>query len=305
MISRNLLAIGAFLLANLAGAQTSNTVIETATARIEVLGSNFQPLAAVTPSQARIVFYSLNNHSLPGATSVFVNGTYHASLIQGAYSDLCYSTGPVELGARQMQVGQRPKDPPDTITAMHLQGARTHYLRVAERAGRPVLQPVAAEQALKELPKERLQQHTISRVAQPCIEAPAVAEPTRHTLQADTLFAFARSDRNAMTSAGLGAIDLLIARLRNDYTRLDRLHIIGHADPLGDYAINERLAIERANTVRQYIAGTGQINAPITAEGRGSREPVIDTCGRTDTPQARACNLPNRRVVIEVTGVRR
>lgn len=305
MVSRNLLIACWCFFTGLAWAQTSNTVIETATTRIEVLGENFKPLAAVSPTQARIVVYSLPDTRLPGATSVFVNGAYHASLIQGAYSDLCYSTGPVELGARQMQVGQRAKDQPDTITTLQLQGARTHYLRVREQGGRPVLQPVAAEQALQELPKEKLQQHTISRVAQPCIEAPALAEPTRHTLAADTLFAFARADRNAMTATGLGAIDHLMVRLRNEYTRLDRLHIIGHADPLGDYAINERLSIERANTVRQYIAGTGQINAPISAEGRGAREPVVGTCGRTDTPQARECNQPNRRVVIEVTGVRR
>lgn len=294
----------------LALAQTTGGAIETSAGRIEVLGQNFQALAPIGPSQTRIVVYSLPDNRLPGATSIFVNGAYHASLIKGAYSDLCYSPGPAEIGARQTEVGQRPKDQPDTITALSLQGARTYFLRVREQSGRPLLQPVAAEQALQELPKERLQQHTISRVAQDCITTagvePVQNEPAaRHTLQSDTLFAFGRSDRAGLTVAGFSSIDQLMARLRADYSRIDRLHIVGHADPLGDNAINERLAIERANTVRQYIDSTGQMRVPMTAEGRGSRELVVTQCSRIDSPQARLCNAPNRRVVIEVNGQRR
>ena len=309
MISKKLAIWLLSMVACLSWAQTSNTAIESSSGRIEVLGQSYASAPAVSARQSRVVVYSLDDLRLQGATSIFVNGTYHASLIKGAYSDLCYSPGNVELGARQMQVGQRPKDQPDTITAMPLRGGQTHYLRVREQGGRPLLEPVAAAQAERELPSKRLQLHTISRVAQECITSnepmPAAAEPVRHTLPADTLFAFARSDRAAMTSAGLGAIDQILSKLRNDYSRIDRLHIVGHADPLGDYAINERLAIERANTVRQYIDSTGQLRAPISAEGRGSREPVVTHCGRIDTPQARVCNQPNRRVVIEVMGVRR
>lgn len=288
-------------------AQNQAGVIETGTARIEVLGAPIADLEmAVVDKQSRIVVYSLDEQRLPGATSIFVDGAYHASLIQGAYTELCYRTGNVELGARQMEVAQRAKDLPDTITALQLQGGRTHFLRVREQAGRPVLQPVTAQQARQELPGKRLQQHTISRVAQPCVMmATLPAKPTQHTLAADQLFAFARSDRHGMTGQGVQALDQFIATLRSDYASLERLHVIGHADPLGDRAINERLAIERANTVRQYIEGAGQLRVPISAEGRGSREPVVRDCPRIDTPQARACNLPNRRVVLEVIGTRR
>ena len=312
MVSKKLAIWLLCLVSGLSWAQTSNTAIESASGRIEVLGQNFTSPLPISAGQARIVVYSLDDLRLNGATSIFVNGTYHASLIKGAYSDLCYSPGGVELGARQMQVGQRPKDQPDTITAMPLRGGQTHYLRVREQGGRPLLEPVAAAQAERELPSKRLQLHTISRVAQECIISnepvraePMQAEPVRHTLPSDTLFAFARSDRAGMTAAGLGAIDQLLARLRNDYSRIDRLHIIGHADPLGDAAINERLAIERANTVRQYIDSTSQLRVPLSAEGRSSREPVVTHCPRIDTPQARACHQPNRRVVVEVTGIRR
>ncbi len=288
-------------------AQTATSAIESDGARIEVLGQNYPGGVSIGPGQTRIVLYRLDDDRRNGATSIFVNGSYHASLIKGAYTDLCYAPGSVELGARQAQVGQSPRDLPDTITAMRLLGGQTHYLRVREQGGRPVLFPVSAQQALQELPSKRLQLHTISRVAQDCIEVtpePVAAQPDRRILAADTLFAFARSDRNAMTSAGAGAIDSLLAKLHQDYARIDRLHVIGYADPLGDPAINERLSIERANTVRQYIESTGRQRMPITAEGRGSREPVVGGCGSVPTPQAQACNQPNRRVVIEVTGLR-
>jgi len=193
MISKKLAIWLLSMVACLSWAQTSNTAIESSSGRIDVLGQNYASAPAVSARQSRVVVYSLDDLRLQGATSIFVNGTYHASLIKGAYSDLCYSPGNVELGARQMQVGQRPKDQPDTITAMPLRGGQTHYLRVREQGGRPVLEPVAAAQAERELPSKRLQLHTISRVAQDCIPSsePAQAEPVRHTLAADNLDALA------------------------------------------------------------------------------------------------------------------
>ncbi len=146
-------------------AQTTSGVLESGGARIEVLGHSYAGLVPIGARQSRVVVYSLEDVRLAGATSIFVNGTYHASLIGGAYSELCYSPGEVELGARQMQVGQRAKDRPDAITALQLRGGQTHYLRVRERGGRPVLEPVAAAQAERELPAKRLQLHTLSRVA--------------------------------------------------------------------------------------------------------------------------------------------
>ena len=68
---------------------------------------------------------------------------------------------------------------------------------------------------------------------------------------------------------------------------------------------NERLAIERALTVREHILRTSNVAAPISVEGRSSREPVVSSCGNAATPQAIACNRANRRVTVEVIGVRR
>ena len=119
------------------------------------------------------------------------------------------------------------------------------------------------------------------------------------------MFAFARSDLAGLTGEGRRVIEQLLERLRSDYSRIERLHIIGHADPLGDVAYNERLSIDRATTVRLYIDNTARLGVPTSVESRGSRELVVTDCARANTAQARACNQPNRRVVIEVTGQRR
>jgi hypothetical protein len=194
--------------------------------RIDVLGERFVPPAAVASSQSRIVLYRPDD-ARPGATSIFLNDRYHASLVPGSWSQLCYASGPAELATRQMQAASRAaKDRYDAISALTLQAGQVIYLRVDLNNAQPELRPVPAAQALSEIASTREQLHTVSRVAQACMEvtapaapAPAAAAPMpvqTYTLPADTLFAFDRSDRDAMTDNGTRAIDSLLARLAQD-----------------------------------------------------------------------------------------
>lgn len=280
-------------------------------ARIEVLGGVFTPPAPIAASQSRIVVYrAANPRPLPGATGVFIDGQYHTSLVVGGYSALCMRPGSVEVGARQFRVGQNARDSYDAVTAIELPGAQTQYIAVEETSGRPVMRPVSAAQAFQELGTSRLQMHTISRVsqAQNCVAVgapPVPAQPDQYILSSDALFAFGRSDLKGLSAKGRAALDLLTARIRKEYLSLDKVHVIGHADPLGSPGFNERLSVERANTIVQYLKTTGQISAPMTSEGRGAREPVETRCGRVATNASIACNQPNRRVVTEVSGQRR
>ncbi|WP_291935316.1 OmpA family protein [Limnohabitans sp.] len=280
-------------------------------ARIEVLGSTWRPLGPVSGDQSRILVYRPEAGSLSGATSVFVNGQYHTSLVPGAYSHVCYAPGDLEVGARQMKAGSQPKDQMDTITALSLRPAQTHYLRVVEQGGRPVLQPVAEAVALEHLQGLRLQVHTVSRVtrAQACSDlvAPAlVTMPARQVaLAADALFVFGLSDADAMLPEGRQSLDRLIEKLRNEYLQIERVHITGHADPLGSVSVNERLSQQRAVTVREYLVAQGLNAVGITSEGRGASEIVVHHCGSRATAAVIACNQPNRRVTIDVLGLTR
>ena len=299
--------------ASLSQAQTSVTTNQAgANAKIDVLGGGFTPLTNIGVSQSRIVVYrTFNTQQLPGATGVFIQGQYHTSLVPGGYSQLCLPPGQFEVGARQFRVGQNARDSYDSVTAVALPPAQTQYLSVEESSGRPVMKPVTAAQALQELGATRLQMHTISRVtqAQNCmaVAAPVVApvQPEQFTLSTDTLFAFGRFDLNGLTAAGRESLDLLMSQIRNAYARVDSVHVIGHADPLGSPDFNERLSVNRANTVRQYLITNGQISAPVTSEGKGARQLVETRCARQPTTASIACNQVNRRVVTEVTGQRR
>lgn len=67
------------------------------------------------------------------------------------------------------------------------------------------------------------------------------------------------------------------------------VRIIGHTDSTGGDAINQPLSVDRADSVRAYLAERGVAIQRIAIEGRGAREPVADNA--TDAGRAR-----NRRV---------
>jgi OOP family OmpA-OmpF porin len=288
---------------------------------IHAFGQTFAQPRAVVAQQLRMVFYRTEqSSSVPGAASIYVNGAYHASLVAGGYSELCLPAGGAEVAVKSVEIGRTVKDKLDTITALPSIAGQSVYLRVQEAAkGRQLLQPVPVAQALQELAGAREQTHTISRVpeATDCVAnstaeraTPAPSSQTI-TLAADALFAFARADLQGISPAGRASLDALAQRLRSEYIQLDRLHIVGHADPLGQPAPNERLAWDRAQTVREYLMrslglwGQGASAERITSEGRGSREPVALSCPLQATPSAIECHAPNRRVVIQVSGTRR
>ncbi|MEO8278982.1 MAG: OmpA family protein [Ideonella sp.] len=84
-------------------------------------------------------------------------------------------------------------------------------------------------------------------------------------------------------------LDPFAASLRDDpNTRID---IVGHTDSTGSDAINNPLSVERAQSVRDYLAGHGVSPQRIRTEGKGSYQPVADN----STEAGRAMN---RRVEI-------
>jgi outer membrane protein OmpA-like peptidoglycan-associated protein len=69
--------------------------------------------------------------------------------------------------------------------------------------------------------------------------------------------------------------------------------IVGHSDTLGDEPYNQRLALKRAETIRDALANDGFNPRAITIASRGSLDPLVPTPPHTAEPQ-------NRRVEITV-----
>lgn len=132
--------------------------------------------------------------------------------------------------------------------------------------------------------------------------APAAPMTRRVSLSADTLFVFDRSSAADMLPRGRAELDALAHALRSQDMQVQSLTITGHTDRLGSEAYNDALALERANTVRDYLKAAGVV-APMAVRSMGEREPVTRDCQGTDrTPGLIACLQPDRRVVVDILG---
>ena len=140
------------------------------------------------------------------------------------------------------------------------------------------------------------------------LPAPRPVAPTgpaeRITLRADALFGFDRASLEDITAAGRDRLGEFAARLSSAYERIDVVIIYGHADRMGRADHNQKLSESRARTVKEYLESLG-VKAPITAVGRGGTQPV-SSCGPIrERLKLIECLGPDRRVDIEVYGVRK
>lgn len=84
-------------------------------------------------------------------------------------------------------------------------------------------------------------------------------------------------------------LDPFVTSLQGDPTA--QITIVGHTDSTGSEATNNKLSVERADSVRDYITTRGVAANRITTVGRGEREPIAENT--TEAGRAK-----NRRVEI-------
>ncbi|MBT2323874.1 OmpA family protein [Variovorax paradoxus] len=171
----------------------------------------------------------------------------------------------------------------------------------------PALHWVPAQgQGFHWLPADCADQLKTAAPVERVIEKPVTAAkpvppaPRRIELSADALFAFGRSGTADLLPQGGRELDALAASLRGAQN-LSKLRITGHSDRLGSNALNERLSLARAVTVREYLVRSGVAAAGVEVQGRGKTEPKVH-CEQKNREALIACLAPNRRVEIEVSG---
>ncbi|MDO9389782.1 MAG: OmpA family protein [Methylotenera sp.] len=144
-------------------------------------------------------------------------------------------------------------------------------------------------------------------VAQPNapVAAPVVAEVEQINLSADALFKFDKSTGDALLPEGRATLDGLITKLKIGYVQINSISLIGYTDRLGSAQYNQKLSEQRALTVKRYLQNGG-INHVIEAEGRGKADQVV-ACGTSTKPTnpLTDCLQTNRRVTVQITGVKR
>ena len=76
-----------------------------------------------------------------------------------------------------------------------------------------------------------------------------------------------------------------------------RVEVAGHTDNTGGRALNERLSVARAESVKNYLVSKGIEANRVYTEGKGEASPVADN-------KTKEGKSKNRRVEIEVVGTR-
>ena len=133
-------------------------------------------------------------------------------------------------------------------------------------------------------------------------EPVAAPAPVVHTLSADALFAFDRSEVQDILPHGRAEVAELAASLSGDDQV--RISVVGHADRLGNASYNQGLSERRAATVRELLIQDGIPASSITASGRGSSQPVTSCDAGLGRDALIECLRPDRRVEIEVSAQR-
>ena len=126
------------------------------------------------------------------------------------------------------------------------------------------------------------------------------------SLSADVLFKFDRYREKDMLPAGRAKLDDVADKIKNYIVdTIERIDLTGHTDRLGSDAYNQRLSERRAKTVKNYLVKKGVDGSKITDAGHGEREPVVQCKGNKATKKLIRCLQPNRRVDVEIRGVKK
>lgn len=115
-------------------------------------------------------------------------------------------------------------------------------------------------------------------------------QPRTVTLNADANFAINKYD---LLPAGKQALDKFIAD--SDGVNIGTVVIDGHTDSTGSKALNDRLSLRRAQTVRNYLQSHGLHAGQYQVHGYAATKPIASNA----TAEGRA---QNRRVEIQTSG---
>ena len=297
---------------------------------------------AAREGRSGIVFMKLQDDppaagtaAVGGTVSVFIDGTYQASLPKASWSHADVCPGMHSLGAVKdktiLSVAEgRPSGQPYELAA-----STTSYFQLAEDAqGAPRLEPVAEDAAMAVVANLPRAAHTISRLqAVECVapaEAPPLSRPlpavvagntenagktgnsqtgqanksSNYTLRYSAFFDFDAFQVGAQHRGSQAEIDQIVQQMRAAYQTVQHIEIFGYADPTGTAAYNLNLSRKRADTVSRYLAQAGFASTTITAKGLGATNLKVHDCAsRFKAPaQILSCNEPNRRVELVVHG---
>jgi OmpA-OmpF porin, OOP family len=218
----------------------------------------------------------------------------------------------VRAGHAQEQTGWRAATP-------HVMMAEDAIRKATQEAASCALAPVAAAPIAPAAVTPRQAAPAVvpaaPAVAAPApapiyIQAPAPAPIIRTVTQesfallGDTLFKFNKSGIKDLLPGGVEKLKGLAQHLKT-YQSLSNMRVTGHTDRLGSDSYNDELSGRRAETVRAYLESLGVRSDNTQIQGMGRSQPVTQCSSKAPRAVQIACLQPDRRVNIDVTGIRR
>lgn len=130
-------------------------------------------------------------------------------------------------------------------------------------------------------------------------QSPQAAPAPWMRFSADTLFDFNQFNIRA---AGKKILDEASAKIRS--LTGQKVEVVGHADRIGSNAYNQKLSVQRAQAVGDYLQSKGVPAERMVIRGVGETEPVTaaGACATGSKTQRIACLQPDRHVDIVVQG---
>jgi OOP family OmpA-OmpF porin len=129
---------------------------------------------------------------------------------------------------------------------------------------------------------------------------PAVPCDFSFTLESDQTFSF---NSAVLSASAKKRIDEQLHNKLATCIRVDKIIISGYTDHLGSDQFNQNLSAKRAEAVAQYLERSG-VNSPIEQRGLGKQQELKACKGIKLLKNLIDCLAPNRRVEVEVKGVR-
>ncbi|MGC4008028.1 MAG: OmpA family protein [Pseudomonas sp.] len=266
-----------------------------ATADRDIYAETYRKVESVVAQQAQIVMYR-GKDTGKEAAHVYIDGQLQSALMPGGYTVFCTPAGEhsVEtyIGDAPLYTGKR-----NPQSYARLNGGQTYILEapVGQNLSTPIVH--TGNDAEKGLQGLRRQIHVISRASSvvPC------KTETKLSLRSDVLFPFGKGGYNDLTREGRAQLGQAVADIKQSSENITGIEVIGHADPIGRASANQRLSLQRAETVRKVLLEQGIESQLVRASGRGSSEPVVQ-CNSGSRGEHIACNAPNRRVELVIQG---
>jgi OOP family OmpA-OmpF porin len=278
---------------------TSSAFIINPALAAENFGKTYQPVAPVGQTQTQVVYYRDASNTAGGAAHIYVDNEFHDALLPGGFTTFCLAPGKHNLGAYQNDAPEyRGKEQGYNV---EMSGGQTYFVRVSHTLN-AVPEARTREQAEKDLASLREQTHVLSRASS--VEACNNIAPQYkdYTLSGDVMFRFGQSSEKGVSMQGHQAVKDLVATINRENVELKQIQVIGHTDAIGSDRSNYALGLKRAQTVRTMLMKNGIPPRLMTASSVGSDEPVVNDCDASDKKTLIACNAPNRRVVVRVSG---